>query len=69
MRILMAHPFMGEKLVYLDDIERHRSEGWVNKEAIAQTPEKVTITPQPEVKRSPGRPRREVPSILNDGDG
>ena len=35
---------------------------------IANPVETVTITPQPEVKRSPGRPRNVVPSVLNDGE-
>jgi hypothetical protein len=35
---------------------------------IAKPVEVATITPQPEVKRSPGRPRNVVPSILNDGE-
>jgi hypothetical protein len=35
---------------------------------IAKPVETVTMPVQPEVKRSPGRPRNVVPSILNDGE-
>ena len=62
-----------------DDAESARKMGWVDgepirqklldaKRAIAKPIETVTITPQPEVKRSPGRPRNVVPSVLNDGE-
>ena len=37
-------------------------------EPIAKPVETVTMPAQPEVKRSPGRPRNVVPSILNDGE-
>lgn len=30
MRILMKRADEGEKLVYLDDIEKHRADGWVD---------------------------------------
>jgi len=67
MQLLMTHPFQGEKLVYLDDIPRHKGEGWVDKSTVAETPKTVTIAPQSEVKRSAGNPRRrEAPSIVND---
>ncbi len=45
------------------------SEGWVRttlKTEVAKPVEVATITPQPEEKRSPGRPKRF--SILNDGE-
>jgi hypothetical protein len=63
-----------------DDAEAARKIGWVDGEPIrqklldakrkpvAKPIETVTITPQPEVKRSPGRPRNVVPSVLNDGE-
>ena len=63
-----------------DDAESARKLGWVDGEPIrqklldakhkpvAKPVETVTITPQPEVKRSPGRPRNVVPSILNNGE-
>lgn len=35
---------------------------------IANIPKPVTLSAQPEVKRSPGRPRNVVPSILNNGE-
>ena len=35
---------------------------------IANPVETVTIPAQQEVKRSPGRPRNVVPSVLNDGE-
>jgi hypothetical protein len=38
------------------------------KRGIAKQEEVDTIPAQPEVKRSPGRPRKEVPSVLNDGE-
>jgi hypothetical protein len=60
-----------------DEVESALKDGWVDgepirqklldaKRGIAKPVEKVTITVQPEVKRSPGRPKR--PSILNDGE-
>ena len=64
-----------------DEMEAAIKAGWVDAEpirqaiiakklaamqAIAKPDETVTITVQPEVKRSPGRPKR--PSILNDGE-
>jgi len=33
---------------------------------IAKIPEVATMFPRSEVKGSPGRPRKEVPSVLND---
>lgn len=66
-----------------DDAEAARKKGWVDgepirqklldakrapKAPIAKPVEVATITPQPEVKRSPGRPRNVVPSVLNDGE-
>jgi len=35
---------------------------------VAKPVETVTMPTQPEVKRSPGRPRNVVPSVLNDGE-
>ena len=62
-----------------DDAEAARKIGWVDgepirqklidaKRGIAKPVETVTIPTQSEVKRSPGRPRNVVPSILNDGE-
>ena len=63
-----------------DDAESSKKEGWVDGEPIrqklldakrkpiAKPVETVTIPAQPEVKRSPGRPRNVVPSILNNGE-
>jgi hypothetical protein len=66
-----------------DDAEAARKKGWVDgepirqklldakrapKAPIAKPVETVTITPQSEVKRSPGRPRNVVHSILNNGE-
>lgn len=47
------------------------SEGWFRttiKAEVAKPSEVATITVQSEVKRSPGRPRNVVQSILNDGE-
>ena len=30
MQIKMKHPKEGEKLVYLDDIQKHKAEGWID---------------------------------------
>lgn len=35
---------------------------------LAKPVETVTMPSQSEVRRSPGRPRKEVPSVLNDGE-
>lgn len=64
-----------------DELEEAKKNGWVDGEPVRQrmmamkrgTPvakpvETVTMPTQPEVKRSPGRPRKEVPSVLNDGE-
>ena len=62
-----------------DETDTAKKDGWVDgepirqklldaKRAIAKPIETVTTTPQPEVKRSPGRPRNVVPSVLNDGE-
>lgn len=61
------------------EVEQAAKDGWVPgeeirqamldaKRAIANQPEIATMSAQPEVKRSPGRPRKEVPSIINDGE-
>ncbi len=47
------------------------SDGWVRtapKVEVAKPVEVATIPAQPEVKRSPGRPRNAVPSVLTDGE-
>lgn len=49
-----------------EDGEPIREAILAKKRAIANPVEVATITAQPEVKRSPGRPKR--PSILNDGE-
>lgn len=66
-----------------DELEAAIKAGWVDGEPIRQAiiakkraaiqpianpVETATITVQSEVKRSPGRPRNVVPSILNDGE-
>lgn len=62
------------------EMEAAKKDGWVDGEpimqaardekrtAIAKPIEVATITTQPEARRSPGRPRNVVPSILNDGE-
>ncbi len=67
--------------IYDDEMEAALKAGWVDGEPIrqqlldakrvkpiAKPVETVTMSAQPEVKRSPGRPRNVVSSILNDGE-
>ena len=77
---LMYNPDGGFTHIYDDEMEAAVKAGWVPGEAIrqqmiaakkgvAKPVEKVTMPAQPEVvRRSPGRPRNVVPSILNDGE-
>lgn len=63
-----------------DELEEAKKVGWVDGEAIrqrimdmkrspvAKPVESGTLTALVETKRSPGRPRKEVPSVLNDGE-
>lgn len=62
-----------------DELDNARKIGWVDGEPIrkamldakrvpiAKSPEPDTLSVQ-SVKRAPGRPRKEVPSVLNDGE-
>ena len=76
---LMCNPDGGFHHFYDEEMEDVKKNGWVPGEAIrqqiiaakkevAKPVEKVTMPSQPEVRRSPGRPRTVVPSILNDGE-
>lgn len=61
------------------EVEAAKEDGWVDgepirqklldaKRGIAKPVETVTLATQSEPKRSPGRPRNVVPSILNNGE-
>ena len=68
--IQMKHEEFGLHMMPESAIDEATSLGWyvVTKAPIAKPVETVTIPAQPEVKRSPGRPRNVVPSVLNDGE-
>ena len=64
-----------------DELEEAKKNGWVDGEPVRQrmmamkrgTPVAKSVTSDTlstlvEPKRSPGRPRKEVPSVLNDGE-
>ena len=80
---LMYSETGGFQYFSIDEVDAAKKVGWIDgepirqklldakrapKAPIAKPVETVTITPQPEVKRSPGRPRNVVPSILSDGE-
>lgn len=68
--IQMKHDEFGLHMMPESAIDEATSLGWVavKKAPIAKPVEVATMPTQPEVKRSPGRPRKEVPSVLNDGE-
>ena len=77
---LMYNPDGGFHHFYDEEMDDAKKNGWVPgeeirqqmiaaKQGVAKPVEKVTMPAQPEVvRRSPGRPRTVVPSILNDGE-
>ena len=76
---LMYNTDGGFTHIYDDEMEAAVKAGWVPgeeirqqmiaaKQGVAKPAEKVTMPTQLEVRRSPGRPRNVVPSILNDGE-
>lgn len=58
MRILMKHADEGEKFVYLDDIESHRADGWVNaNEFVPPEESKDSSNDQPKKRGRPAKDR------------